>query len=103
MKQRIFNSGKGWYISATNYHDEKDKAYVNLYFPKNTEPDFNPNNKGYSAIDIDIIESKFTSYRGKVGLTVFKYELIGEYFVNTQDDMNANYDLELNPEDYPFY
>ena len=28
MKQRIFNKGKGWYISASNYKDKEDKIVI---------------------------------------------------------------------------
>ncbi len=83
MKIKIFNKGKGWYVSASNYKDSNDKAYMGLFFPYG-EPTYQENEKGYSVIDIDIQEAKFTSYKGKIGLTVFKYELF------------SNIDLEDN-------
>ena len=70
MKVKIFSSGSGWYISCTNYKDDKDKAYIGLFFPQNTEPYYQENSNGYDAKDIDILEAKFTSYKGKVGMTV---------------------------------
>lgn len=74
MRVRLFNRGKGWYISCSNYKDENDKAYLGVYFPQTViEPHFNDNGRGYSVKDIDIEEAKFTSYKGKVGLTIFKY------------------------------
>ena len=74
MKQTIFSKGKGWYISASNYKDEKDKCYINLFFPKDTDPFYEDNGRGFSVKTIDIEEAKFTSFNGKAGLTVFKYE-----------------------------
>ena len=33
------NRGKyGWYTTARNRNDKDDKQYVNLFFPKHTEP-----------------------------------------------------------------
>lgn len=96
MKQRIFNSGHGWYISATNYRDEKDKTYINLFFPKKSDPEYIPSEKGYSVIDIDIQEARFTSYNGKAGLTIFKYSPIEEY----TEPVN---DVQIDSEELPFY
>lgn len=75
MIVKIFNRGKGWYILCSNYKDETDKAYVNLFFPNHMEPSYIDNGRGFSVQDIDIAEAKFTSYQGKVGLTVFKYQM----------------------------
>lgn len=77
MKLRIFNKGKGWYVSATNYKDNNDKAYMNVYFTKNCgEPNYVHSDKGYSVIDIDVIEATFNSYKQKIGMTIFKYDLL---------------------------
>ena len=77
MKQRIFNQGRGWYISCTNYKDVTDKAYVGLYFPKNVvSPYYQDSSNGFTTKLIDIQEAQFTSYQGKVGLTIFKYEIL---------------------------
>lgn len=108
MKQKIFNSGKGWYISASNYKDKNDKAYLNIYFPKGTEPDYVDNGRGFSVQDIDIIEAKFTSYQGKIGLTVFKYELLTNIDLTQDNSMfgGSRSDLAdniINPEDLPWY
>ena len=78
MKVRIFNKGKGWYVSATNYKDKEDKAYMNVHFPTN-EPIPNGANidqSGFDFTDIDVLEAKFGSYKQKVTMTVFKYEPI---------------------------
>ena len=29
MKVRIFNRGRGWYVSGSNYQDSEDKAFEN--------------------------------------------------------------------------
>lgn len=76
MKQRIFSKGNGWYISATNYKDKEDKAYMNIYFTQNSEPLYQDNGRGFSVKTINILEAKFTSYKNKIGLTIFKYELL---------------------------
>lgn len=69
MKQRIFKSSKGgWYVLGSNYQDKNDVAYLNLFFPEHSEPQSNE-----KYIDIDILEGKFTSYKGKIGWTIFKY------------------------------
>lgn len=73
MKQRIFSKGKGWYISASNYKDPEDKAYMNLFFPSGSEPKYFDNGMGFSTKEIDILEQRYTSYKGKIGLTIFKY------------------------------
>lgn len=78
MKTRIFSKGQGWYISATNYKDKEDKAYINLFFPQNTEPPYQDNGRGYSVKTIEILEGKFTSYKQKAGLTIFKYREVEE-------------------------
>lgn len=111
MKTKIFSKGQGWYISATNYKDETDKAYINLYFPQGNdftgEPEFIPNDRGYSALDIDILEARFTSYKGKAGMTIFKYDLLTE----AKMDAKSSYSIREVPteiqtieeDDLPFY
>ena len=106
MKLKIFNKGKGWYVSATNYKDNSDKAYMGLYFPYG-EPTYMESEKGYSVIDIDILEAKFTSYKGKLGLTVFKFELLSNIdledsskFGGSRDGLADNI---IQPDDLPFY
>ena len=53
---------------------------MNLYFPQGNEftgePEYQQTAEGYMAIDIDIQEARFTSYHNKIGLTVFKYDLL---------------------------
>lgn len=119
MKQRIFNQGKGWYISASNYRDRDDKAYMNIFFP-NTEPVYTPaGDNPFTFIDIDIQEQKYSSYKGKIGLTVFKYEIIREDGLTEVDNqeyaesMSTAYtkrfggsvdsNMDLSPDDLPFY
>lgn len=75
MRIKMFSKGRGWYVSATNYKDDKDKAYLNLFFVNHTEPAYVDNGRGFSVMDIDILEGKFTSYQGKIGLTIFKYTM----------------------------
>ncbi|MBR2653989.1 MAG: hypothetical protein IKD59_05470 [Lachnospiraceae bacterium] len=76
MKVRIFSKGQGWYISATNYKDNQDKCYINVHFVQHTEPEYIDNGRGFSTLEIDIQEAKFSSYHGKAGLTIFKYEIL---------------------------
>lgn len=38
MKLYINKGQYGWYTTAKNRNDKEDKAYVNLFFPKNTGP-----------------------------------------------------------------
>lgn len=77
MIQRIFSSGKGWYISGTNRYDQNDKAYMNVFFPRNEEPAFiHAPNENYTYIDIEILSHKFESYKGKINLKVFEYKVV---------------------------
>lgn len=112
MKQKIFNRGKGWYISATNYKDQNDKAYLNLFFPKNTEPLYQDNGRGFSVKDIDIDQAKFTSYQGKLGMTIFAYTEISTEEFEPDDEatltirkqqINDGVSFTVEPEDLPFY
>lgn len=109
MKVKIFNSGKGWYVSASNYKDKEDKAYMNLHFAQSlcAEPDYQDNGRGFSVQDIDIQEAKFTSYKGKIGLTVFKYELLTNIeledtskFGGSRSGLGSNI---VEPDDLPWY
>lgn len=104
MKTRIFSKGQGWYISATNYKDQQDKCYINLYFPKNTEPMYMDNGRGFSSKDIDILEGKFTSYKGKAGLTVFSYTVI-ENGEKDNDPGSSMFGAEnvIDTNDLPFF
>lgn len=108
MKQTIFSKGKGWYISCSNYKDENDKAYLNLYFPKNSEPPYADNGRGYSVKQIDILEAKFTSYQGKVGLTVFKYTEIKDEPKKEQEQKDDTKEMfgsstVIEQDELPFY
>lgn len=76
MKVRLFNKGKGWYESCSNYQNREDKAYINYHFANRTEPPYEDNGNGYSVIDLDIIEWKHGAYNGKVNMTVFKYHIL---------------------------
>lgn len=109
MKQKIFNRGRGWYIPASNYKDPQDKVYINLYFPYG-QPEYVESDKGYSAIDIDIQEGKFTSYKNNPGLTIFKYELLSnidlvkeetdsKMFGGSRDDLGDNI---ITDDDFPW-
>lgn len=109
MKVRIFNSGKGWYVSASNYKDKEDKAYMNVHFAQSQcpEPSYQDNGRGYSVKDIDVYEGKFTSYKGKIGLTIFHYELLTEAeledtskFGGSRDGLGSNI---VEPDDLPWY
>lgn len=106
MKQKIFNRGKGWYISCTNYKDPNDKAYISLYFPKNTDPDYTQTAQGFTAKDIDIQEAKFTSYQGKPGMTIFKYEELEPQEAKKETTIehgNDGAEINIEQEDLPFY
>ena len=106
MKARIFSKGQGWYISATNYKDQNDKCYINLFFPRNTEPMYQDNGRGFSSKDIDILEGKFTSYKGKAGLTIFAYNEIETNEEQKENDTESSMFGAKNtiaPDDLPFY
>lgn len=108
MKQRIFNQGKGWYISASNYKDKNDRAYMNIHFAVCAEPEYKPTNDStFTFVDIDIQEQKYTSYKGKIGLTIFKYELIlpeGEFpEMDKQGKEYATQQIEIDADSLPFY
>ena len=113
MEQTIFNKGNGWYISASNYKDQNDKCYISLFFPHNTDPWYEDNGRGFSVKVIDIEKAKFTSYKGKAGLTIFKYtepevrtdnqpkEAV-ETITRQQNESGGGYE-EIKQDDLPFY
>lgn len=121
MKQRIFNRGRGWYVSASNYKNQEDKAYMNVFFPNGTEPHYQPvGEQGFTFIDIDIKEQKYTAYQGKIGLTVFKYEIIpaaqnglneverqnnefAQQLAGTEYENKFGSSVSVQPDDLPFY
>ena len=83
------NKGKyGWYTTAKNRNDKEDKAYVNLFFPKNSDP-------ADGTEEIDAIEWRLTCYKGKVGMTIFKYEPCAEGGLEK--------DVKIEPNDLPFF
>jgi hypothetical protein len=92
----FINKGKyGWYTTATNYKDKEDKTFVSLYFPKDTEPKD-------GTEQINPVEWKLTSYKGKVGITVFKYEVVKN--ANMGGDKADSYkSADIKPEELPFY
>lgn len=104
MKIKLFNRGKGWYISATNYQDKEDKAYVNVHFTQQCgEPEAQMNDQGYASIDVDVIEAKFESYKKKPKLTVFKYELLtGSDLSKMGGSRSDSYKNIIQPDDLPF-
>ena len=89
------NKGKyGWYTTARNRNDKEDKYYVNLFFPKNPEPA-----DGTEAIDP--VEWTLTCYKGKVGMTVFKYNPVRKEKDDTGKFGNPNVTIESS--ELPFY
>lgn len=89
MKLYINKGQYGWYTTAKNRNDKEDKAYVNLFFPKNTSP-------ADGTKEIDAIEWRLTCYKGKVGMTIFKYSMI-------DDTEEYSPKVEIEPEELPFY
>lgn len=99
MRQRIFSRGKGWYVSGTNHYDEKDKAYMNVSFPMRNGPTRYPEpGEDYSWVDIEIIKGKFESYKGKICLKVFEYDLVGT-IDDAQNEQNGGQQTQLDPDD----
>ena len=88
MKLYINKGQYGWYTTAKNRNDKEDKAYVNLFFPKNTGP-------ADGTEEIDAIEWRLTCYKGKVGMTIFKYEPCAEGGLKK--------DVKIEPNDLPFF
>ena len=105
MKLRIFNRGKGWYVSATNYKDQNDKAYMNIHFAKCGEPIAKTQEAGFDFTDIDVLEAKFGAYQGKVTMTIFAYEPILNAEVKTnvyRADIQGTIDNPVTDEDVPW-
>lgn len=88
MKLYINKGQYGWYTTAKNRNDKEDKAYVNLFFPKNTGP-------ADGTEEIDAIEWRLTCYKGKVGMTIFKYEPCAEGGLEK--------DVKIEPNGLPFF
>lgn len=88
MKLYINKGQYGWYTTAKNRNDNEDKAYVNLFFPKNSDP-------ADGTEEIDAIEWRLTCYKGKVGMTIFKYEPCAEGGLEK--------DVKIEPNDLPFF
>ena len=117
MKVRLFNRGNGWYESISNYKDREDKAYMNYHFANSSEPPYQDNGLGYSVVDLDIQEWRHGCYKGKVGMTVFKYQYIVEetnennmmaddgtrYQTKLNDGVSDMFDGDIQPDDLPFY
>lgn len=108
MKATIYNRGTGWYITATNYKNKEDKTYISVFFPNNSDPMYVETKEGYDKRVINIAEGKFTSYKGKAGLTVFKYSEVNddnngmEQITRKQDNGGGGY-AEIKANDLPFY
>lgn len=105
MSIRIYQSKNGWYLFGTNYKDKEDKAYCNLFFPQNREPKTTGD-----YIDINILEAKGTSYKGKFGLTIFKYDIVDESQIKITEDEEKQHDqqgsvqeIHIEQEELPFY
>ena len=112
MKQRIYKSEKNhdkWYAVAKNHKDENDFKLVYFFFPKNSEPEYIPDDKGKCMQEIDIMEMSFNCYKGEVGVTVWAYELLTNAEVKAVDGYRIEdvpTDLEMNKieeDDLPFY
>lgn len=104
MKIKLFNRGKGWYISCTNYQDKTDKAYLNVHFTRDAgEPEVIMNDQGYASIDVDVEEAAFGCYKEKPKLTIFKYELLtGDDLSKMGGRYSHSADNIIKPDDLPF-
>lgn len=96
MKLYIKKGQYGWFTTATNYKDKEDKQFVSLYFPKDTEPTEN-------VECIEPLEWKLTSYKGKVGMTMFKYQPLDEKNDMGGDRAAIGKDVGIAPSELPFY
>ena len=121
MKQRMFNRGKGWYTTATNYQDENDKTYVNFKFAKGNEPQAVIGAQGYAVLDLDILEQKYICKEGKVGVFIFKYTVVEPNqkvtvqttlssdgrdvmgHIDTQAHKISEPDITIDDDELPFY
>lgn len=104
MKTRLFNKGKGWYVSATNYKDKEDKAYMSVYFTKDCEeptPTFNAS--GYAMIDIDVLESFYVSYNKKIAWKIQKYIEVKNEAQSEQKQPHNSNKINLTSDDLPWY
>ena len=106
MKLRIFNKGQGWYVSATNYKDNTDKAYMNVHFGNHDEPipdNVAIENSGFTFTDIDVQEAKFGAYKGKISFTVFRYEPITNAELKGYESVRRNdVPTTIDDEDLPW-
>lgn len=100
MKLYIKSKGNGWFTVATNFKDKEDSCTISLFFPKNVEePAYIPTADGKAyTIAINPIEWKFNSYKGKPGMTIFKYELIAE-----AEETKATQNVKIEESELPFY
>ena len=85
----------GWYTTARNRNDKDDKQYVNLFFPKNSDPQD-------GTEKINPVEWTLTCYKGKVGMTIFKYEVEDNSKMGG-DRADISKDVGIKPEELPFY
>ena len=85
----------GWYTTARNRNDKDDKQYVNLFFPKHPEPQD-------GTEQINPIEWTLTCYKGKVGMTIFKYEVEDNSKMGG-DRADIGKDVGIKPDELPFY
>lgn len=112
MKARLFRSSKGgWYLFGRNYNDKEDKAYCNVHFANNYAVE--PQTTG-DYIDVNIEEASCSSYKGKFGLTIFKYsildtqkeeeheEAINEYADKFGGETKVN-NVVITQDELPFY
>ena len=93
MKLYVNKGQYGWYTTAKNRNDKEDKAYVNLFFPKNSDP-------ADGTKEIDVQEWQLSCYKGKVGMTIFKYQ-IGAYASEVEGVPEK--DVKIEPNDLPFF
>lgn len=88
MKLYINKGQYGWYTTAKNRSDKEDKAYVNLFFPKNSDP-------ADGTKEIDVQEWQLSCYKGKVGMVIYKYGMF--------EEGGFNKDVTIEPNDLPFF
>lgn len=130
MKINIYNSGYGWSFPIGNYRKkDEDPIWVNLKFIDGYtfEPIFDPDVNGKDHKKIFVNEGSFNKYvddKGKLHLTmsIFNYDLLTDIELtenNVVDDsgkrfepklndgstdmFGGNIDVDLNPDDFPFY
>lgn len=105
MKQLIFNKGKGWYIVGSNYKNKTDVAYMTVYFNRKIqEPQGKVNEKGVRSAWIEIKEQMYSSYKGKIQLTIFDYiETCSPKEAADQKQEQPIYPDEIDSDALPFY